>query len=288
LVNALFTISLYGSSAAKVRRVPMLRVTPWRHQSDIHVEWDMRVRKTAGSIDPGRARPGGQNVSAPAVGALARAGGLARPADVTSIRGIPHPELTPRVSAALDELMAEVHDLRGALESARKRIAYLENLADRDALVPVLNRRAFVRELARMISFAERYGTPGSVLYFDIDGMKTINDTHGHGAGDAVLRHAAQALRDNLRGSDIVGRLGGDEFGVILAQADSASAALKAKALTREIHAAPLEWNGIALEVSVSFGIYIFAGGEAADEALNAADQAMYTHKRAMALAPSA
>jgi diguanylate cyclase (GGDEF)-like protein len=201
--------------------------------------------------------------------------------------GIPQAELTPRVHAALDALMAEVHGLRGELENARKRIAYLEDLADRDSLAPVLNRRAFVRELARMISFAERYGAPGSVLYFDIDGMKGINDRHGHAAGDAVLKRAAEALLGHLRGSDLVGRLGGDEFGVILARADADAAAAKAAALARSIRSDPVEWNGTTLRVGVSYGAYAFAGGEGVDEALDAADRAMYMHKRGATASPA-
>ena len=173
----------------------------------------MRVRNPTRPALIGTSRTG----EAKAV-AQEREAGEARPAaplDVTTIQGIPQSELTPRVRMALDVLMAEVQELRGALSQAKKRIGYLENLADQDTLAPVLNRRAFVRELARMISFAERYETPGSVLYFDIDGMKAINDRHGHGAGDLVVRHAAETLLDRLRGSDLVGRLGGDEFGVI-------------------------------------------------------------------------
>ena len=204
----------------------------------------------------------------------------AAPLDVTTIQGIPQSELTPRVRLALDVLMAEVQDLRGALSQAKKRIGYLENLADQDTLAPVLNRRAFVRELARMISFAERYETPGSVLYFDIDGMKAINDRHGHGAGDLVVRHAAETLLSRLRGSDLVGRLGGDEFGVILTQADKDAALAKAQSLAQAIQAAPVKWNGDPLDIKVSYGVYTFAGGEAVEEALDRADKAMYAHKR--------
>lgn len=208
------------------------------------------------------------------------AGQAAAPLDIATIQGIPQSELTPRVRIALDVLMAEVQDLRGALSQAQKRIAYLENLADQDTLAPILNRRAFVRELARMISFAERYDAPGSVLYFDIDGMKAINDRYGHGAGDLVVRHAAETLLGRLRGSDLVGRLGGDEFGVILAQADKDAASAKAQSLAQAIQAAPVKWNGEPLNIKVSHGVYTFAGGEAVEEALDRADKAMYAHKR--------
>ncbi len=131
-----------------------------------------------------------------------------------------------------------------------------------------------------MIAFAERYGVSGSVLYFDIDGMKRINDTWGHAAGDAALKHVAEVLLRDVRASDIVGRLGGDEFGIILAQADARAAAAKAHTLAEAIAAEPVPWHDEVFELGVSHGIYTFAGGEAVDEALNAADHAMYASKR--------
>ncbi len=217
-----------------------------------------------------------EKASAPGAGA----GQGAAPLDIATIQGIPQSELTPRVRLALDVLMAEAQDLRSALSQAKKRIAYLENLADQDTLAPVLNRRAFVRELARMISFAERYDAPGSVLYFDIDGMKAINDRHGHGAGDLVVRQAAETLLGRLRGSDLVGRLGGDEFGVILTQADKDAALAKAQSLAQAIQATPVMWDGEPLNIKVSYGVYTFAGGEAVEDALDRADKAMYANKR--------
>ncbi|MFQ5776290.1 MAG: GGDEF domain-containing protein [Kiloniellaceae bacterium] len=245
----------------------------------------MRVRSSAGSAARVRVAPAEAPASRPGTYAARAPAPAGVPVDVASIAGIPEPDLTPGVRAAVGRLMAEVRDLREELGLAHQRIAYLEDLADRDDLAPVLNRRAFVRELARMISFAERYGVPGSVLYFDVDDMKRINDGHGHGAGDAVLKRVAEALLAHLRGSDAVGRLGGDEFGVILAKADQQAAAVKAAALVQEIRAEPVRWNGIRLNVAVSFGVYTFAGGEQVYEALNAADQAMYAHKRRAGLA---
>ncbi len=243
----------------------------------------MRVRNKSGGAVPTGVTPGGAPESADrpaAVQPVAPTRATRPPVDVATIMGVPEAELTPKVRAAIDRLMAEVQSLREELGRARRRVEYLEQLADRDPLAPVLNRRAFVRELTRMIAFAERYGVSGSVLYFDIDGMKRINDTWGHAAGDAALKHVAQVLLRDVRASDIVGRLGGDEFGIILAQADAGAAATKARALAEAIAAEPVPWHGEALDLGVSHGIYTFAGGEAVDEALNAADHAMYASKR--------
>ncbi|MFQ6016659.1 MAG: GGDEF domain-containing protein [Kiloniellaceae bacterium] len=199
--------------------------------------------------------------------------------DAATIVGLPEAELAPKVRAAIGRLMAEVRGLREELTRARKRIDHLERLADQDTLAPVMNRRAFVRELTRMTAFAGRYGVPGSVLYFDINGMKQINDSQGHATGDAVLKHVAQVLLRDVRASDVVGRLGGDEFGVILAQAGPEAAVAKASSLADAIRSDPVHGAGQPLKIAVSYGIHTFAGGEEADAALDAADRAMYAQK---------
>jgi diguanylate cyclase (GGDEF)-like protein len=201
--------------------------------------------------------------------------------DQATVMGIPEAELTPKVRAAIGQLIEEVQSLRGELEQARKRIDYLEQLADQDALTPVLNRRAFVRELSRVMSFTERYGGQAAVIYFDVNGMKTINDNLGHGAGDAALAHVAEVLLNNVRTTDHVGRLGGDEFGVILAQADQNEAKMKAAALAEAIRNQPLVWEGSPVKVHVAYGAHVLSAGQEVTEALSAADQAMYAQKRA-------
>lgn len=205
----------------------------------------------------------------------------ARSSDVISIMGIPEAELTPKVRTAIMSLLQEVDRLRQDVEDGKKRVAFLEKLADQDTLVPIANRRAFVRELSRMIAFAERYGTPSSVLYFDINGLKIINDNLGHAAGDAAIRHVAAVLTGNIRESDTVGRLGGDEFGVLLANAPQEAALEKAASLAGKIEAAPFEWEGRHIPLRVAHGAHSFTGGEDAAKALAEADKAMYERKQA-------
>ncbi len=200
--------------------------------------------------------------------------------DVTTIMNIPEPELTPKVRAAIMTLMAEVERLRRELQRTHKRLEHLEQLADQDALAPIANRRAFVREMSRIMAYSQRYGAPSSVLYFDLNGMKTINDTLGHAAGDAALLHVAQSLIENVRESDIVGRLGGDEFGVLLVQADLDSAADKAEALAKAITGRPLVWEGKEIPLEVAYGAYCFKPDEDVSTALANADKAMYEHKQ--------
>jgi len=201
-------------------------------------------------------------------------------ADTTTILGIPEHQLTPHVRNAIMRLMEEVDRLRKELHQNQARIAYLENLADQDTLLPVSNRRAFVRELTRMMAFSQRYGAPGSVLYFDINQMKDINDTFGHSGGDAALTHVANVLVKNTRSSDVVGRLGGDELGVILANADEATANEKASLLADAIEKAPFVWQDQEIRIAVSVGAYTFRGDDDAGKALDAADRAMYERKQ--------
>ena len=204
----------------------------------------------------------------------------AEPVDTATVLGIPEAEVTPKVRAALDQLISEVHHLRLELEHVKKRALHLEMLADQDALTPSLNRRAFIRELSRVLAFAERYQAPSSLVYFDVNEMKQINDGLGHAAGDAALRHVATVLLENVRSFDIVGRLGGDEFAVILVQVDGDAALTKAHTLAEAISAQPAAWNGSDLDVHVAFGVHTFSQAEPVDVALHSADRAMYARKR--------
>jgi diguanylate cyclase (GGDEF)-like protein len=196
------------------------------------------------------------------------------------VLGIPESEFTPRVRDAIVTLMGEVDSLRRDLAATKARLEEAEKNADQDQLLPVLGRRAFVRELTRYIAFTGRYGTPASLIYFDLNGFKSVNDTHGHAGGDAVLMNFAKVLGDNVRDSDCVGRLGGDEFGVLLSHADQDQAHKKADILAEKLRAAPTQWNGKTIPISFSYGAFELKAGDDADMAMARADEAMYAHKR--------
>jgi len=214
------------------------------------------------------------------VEALAETQGVMPVTASASVLGIPENEFTPRVRDAIMVLMAEVDRLRQELEAVKQRLDTAEAEADQDGLVPVLNRRAFVREMHRIMSFGERYDLAASLIYVDLDGFKAINDTHGHAAGDAALMHVANLLIANVRESDVVGRLGGDEFGVILAKADLAQAQKKAGSLAAMFDKHPFEWEGKVLPLSFAFGVCMFQKGESVASAMANADKAMYASKR--------
>lgn len=207
------------------------------------------------------------------------------PADVTAIMGIPEDEFTPRVRAAIMTLMAEVDRLRQDLETTKGKLETLQSQADRDVLLPVLNRRAFVRELSRMLAFAERYSVPVALIYLDLNGFKPVNDAYGHAAGDAALLHICETLSQNIRESDILGRLGGDEFGLILPKSDMETAQRKALALHERLRERPFVWQGVVLPVTFAHGVSVIQSGQTASDAIAAADHAMYNAKRAQAAA---
>ena len=155
-----------------------------------------------------------------------------RPIDDTmSVMSIPEPELTPKVREALMTLMEEVGKLHTDLDRTRWRQVHLERLADQDTLTPIANRRSFVRELSRVMSCTERYEEPSSLIYFDVDSFKDINDNFSPAAGDAALLAVAGILVQNIRESDTVARLGSDEDGIILAHTDHDGGIEKAESL---------------------------------------------------------
>ena len=224
------------------------------------VLWDVLVMKIRGSHGAG---PLGAPAPVGAGGKVEKAAPVRRARaaqDSAEVMGIPEGELTPKVRQALAQLMAEVHSLRGELDQAKARVNHLERLADQDPLAPVLNRRAFVRELSRHTAFAERYQVAGSVAYFDVNDMKQINDVFGHAAGDLALKHVADTLLRYSRASDVVGRLGGDEFGVILSQSGGEVALEKASNLAEAIETEELIHKETAFSVQVAFGVHTLAG----------------------------
>jgi len=175
-------------------------------------------------------------------------------------------------------LKAEIDRLEKELEVAQAEVARLEGFADQDPLLPeILNRRAFVREMSRIISFADRYEVDAALIYFDLQGFKQVNDTYGHGAGDQVLRRVGLTLRGNVRDSDLVGRLGGDEFAVVLAKADEAAARPKASELVQLIGSEEIALeDGSKLRIVASYGVCLFKGKMDPEAAIAKADKEMY------------
>ena len=165
------------------------------------------------------------------------------------------------------------------------RLAEAEAAADQDPLTSARNRRAFVRELRRIAAFAQRYGEPASLVYFDLDDLKAINDRFGHAAGDAALQAVADRLATHVRESDVVGRMGGDEFAVLLVQADLAVAEAKAETLARLVGAEPVKAGEWLAPLRLSWGACQIDPTKDPEALIADADAAMFAMKRARATA---
>ena len=185
----------------------------------------------------------------------------------------------PGPRAASPTLIDENALLRASLAEMRERLEELETLADTDTLTPLPNRRRFLRELERVVSQSNRHGTPAAVLYIDLNNLKTVNDRHGHVAGDAALIHIARLLQSLIRTSDIVARIGGDEFGLILDHLDHNSAIETAERLGRCIASTPLDFGGCAVQLKAAIGVATILPGDSADDVMQRADRNMYLAK---------
>lgn len=189
--------------------------------------------------------------------------------------------MTPAVRGVLKLLADEVRRLHDDREALRARLTQAETLADADPLVPLRNRRSFFRELDRMIAYADRQAHDLALLMLDLDGLKPINDRGGHAAGDAAIRQVAETLIECTRASDLVGRLGGDEFGVVLIDMGRAGAEQVRARIQHEVANRSVALPDGPLGLSVSCGICVLEPGLSVEEALVRADEDMYRHKRA-------
>jgi diguanylate cyclase (GGDEF)-like protein len=183
-------------------------------------------------------------------------------------------------------LLGEVERLQEELAQARTKLAEIEAKADIDPLLNILNRRGFERELRRALAYVKRYGTRAALIYLDLDGFKPINDAYGHAAGDAALKAVAQALLENVRASDTVARVGGDEFVVLLWNLDAADVAAKAAALERLVAGLEIPFGIKNLSVGVSAGSTVLEPLDEAAAVLVRADKAMYRRKAGRKFAP--
>jgi diguanylate cyclase len=160
----------------------------------------------------------------------------------------------------------------------------LQELADHDTLTGVLNRRRFTEELDRSIAYSRRYGGQGAVLVLDVDHFKSINDEFGHAVGDQVLARLGALLRERVRGTDVVGRLGGDEFTVLLPRADAEQSLAVARAVLDKLRSeGTVTMTGRSIGITASIGVGRFGQGLGLDsqQVLRNADVAMYEAKEA-------
>ena len=174
--------------------------------------------------------------------------------------------------------MRRLEEQQDALEMQQ---AKLERLARTDSLTGLLNRRSFFDEASTELRWVQRTGSPAVVISFDLDDFKTINDTRGHSAGDAVLRAVSDLLRAERRATDVIGRLGGEEFAIVVRGADVNDGRLLAERLRAALATLDVVHDGEAISTTASFGVTQIRSIDVdLDDAIKRADAAMYAAKR--------
>ena len=182
-------------------------------------------------------------------------------------------------------------ELKGMLLFARELSSFLENRAltsrlafwaRTDGLTGLDNRRCFLEKLDSEMVRVKRYAhSQASVLMADIDFFKRVNDTHGHAAGDAALLHVAKLLRGAVRQSDTVGRLGGEEFAVLLPETSMGNAEQFAQRVCAMLRETPVQVGEIVIPLTISIGVTTIAEvDQGPEQILNRADLALYEAKR--------
>ncbi len=184
------------------------------------------------------------------------------------------------VRGLVDQLILAAAEAERQICEQRARISYLEGLSNSDELTGLLNRRGFQLALGAALARAQRHGETGLLVLCDLDRFKAINDRHGHLAGDCVLRSVAALLRKEIRRSDSVARIGGDEFAILMSDTRRSQAADRVLRLKARIQDLEVPWQSRRLRASASFGAAAYNAGSTADGLLFLADQALYADKR--------
>lgn len=185
----------------------------------------------------------------------------------------------PANDGAKETTKATIRGLRAELKQALRRVAELEAAADTDFLLEIPNRRGFERELTRAVAYMKRYRASGALIVLDVDRLKPINDSFGHGAGDEVLKAIAGTLTRQIRASDVVGRLGGDEFALLLWNLSETDAKAKAAIFEQAVDELSFVFRGQRVTAGASAGVALLGPQSDAGRALEEADAAMYVRK---------
>lgn len=192
-----------------------------------------------------------------------------------------HPQ-APAWTQADRALLAKVSDQLGVALAEIAEREMLERLSATDPLTELLNRRAFAERLGQHLGRAARGGPGGALVYVDLDNFKPVNDLAGHDRGDAVLKAVASLLKRTARATDLVARMGGDEFALWLDGADAAGAEARARRLVADAEELRAFDVDPARRLGLSLGVAVFeaSSGESAEALMARADQAMYRGKR--------
>jgi diguanylate cyclase (GGDEF)-like protein len=185
----------------------------------------------------------------------------------------------PRLMRLLVQALHRIAESEHLLTQKDEVIATLKSQAMTDPLTGLSNRRAFEEQVRRAIAGASRFDEAGVLAYIDLDGFKPINDTLGHDAGDAVLIYVADFLRNSVRLTDTVARIGGDEFAVLMVQTTPEEGERRARTLQLLLNSSHLTFEGNLISISASMGVSPFVAGAEPKSVMRRADAAMYSDK---------
>jgi diguanylate cyclase (GGDEF)-like protein len=184
--------------------------------------------------------------------------------------GVPAEQLTPEVLEALTRLADENALLRAALAETRARVGDLEDASDADPVTGLPSERELARQLDRVVSQADRHGTPGALISIDLKGLAKVNERHGRIAGDAALAHVARLLKALIRASDVAARSGGG-FALLLDHLDPDSAIETGERIARFIASQPLDLGSARVGLEATVGVATILAGDSADDVLERA-----------------
>lgn len=190
----------------------------------------------------------------------------------------PAASIAPQVES---ELRAELVRLQRENRLLSIALAEMERVAERDMLTPLYNRRYFLSALHRRIAALETKDERSALIYIDVNGLKKLNDSYGHAAGDLALIEISQRLSATMRRGDVLARIGGDEFGLLIDQITLTEAKSWARRLQAAIEEKPVLYGEQSIALSAAFGVAMVERDTSAEEIIGRADAAMYRAKRA-------
>lgn len=172
--------------------------------------------------------------------------------------------------------------LQTEIAHLKEQLKEMEERAHHDVLTGLPNRRYFIEGLSHRILRSQRYGDVTALLSLDVNDLKKVNDTHGHQAGDLILTRLAQILENNIRASDMVARIGGDEFAILLDNMNAKQVEQKIDSLLKLINAADIRKDKATLKLGAAIGYCFIGPDDSLPDLMSRADDAMYKSKKAV------
>ena len=182
-------------------------------------------------------------------------------------------------SAEGEQECARCVALQGEIGALKDKLAEMAEYAYHDELTALANRRLYVESLESRIARCQRYGDTCAVLFLDVDNLKMVNDGHGHAAGDALLKCLANILKSHTRTSDVVARIGGDEFGLLLDNLDADQVVSKIDFFVDQFSQADCTYAGKPIPFGATIGYCFIGPRDTVDGLMSRADAAMYRGK---------